>query len=105
LQSLILQPGIYQVQFYSGNVGTSCGTVQPTLNSVTQAVWNIGSFNLSPPTPCPFGIQQFGTIAEGLLLQVSSMNSVLQFLIGSQSSTSDILTFQSGYVLILTQLQ
>jgi hypothetical protein len=108
LSSFILQPGIYQVQFYA-TVAAGCGVVTPTLNNApVLPTWGfptgIGCFDVLSEAP--------GAFEGGVLVQVSSPNSVLQFLIqGGQFcgiSSPPCQPFNiiiSNYVLFLTQLQ
>jgi hypothetical protein len=100
LSSFILQPGIYKIQFYGRVDG--CGFVQATLNTVPQTTW--GAPCLASPI---LGI----IYPSDLLVQVSSMNSVLQFSIQAGQTCTSLggcttvpISF-SNNVLVLTQLQ
>ena len=92
LSSFVLQPGIYQVQFFA-NVVTGCGVMNVLLDNAPVVQWVMGSFCQFPPV---------STISAVQLVTVSSPNQVLGFMVPSASGS---VGFDDGGTLILTKLQ
>jgi hypothetical protein len=91
----VLQPGLYQIQFFANAVISCNNALDVDLNATTLVVeWFPVTFN----TQCPLT----GTMSEYQLLQVSSPNQTLEFV---ASSFSQNVNFSQGATLILTQLQ
>jgi hypothetical protein len=111
VSSFLLQPGIYQVQFFATNVFGCTALVQVGLgSSQVVAQW----FPLPGPlSSCdPTKPSNSGNIVEVLFLQVSSPNQLLGFFCFSITAGTNCLdfsgkgaNFSQGATLILTQLQ
>jgi hypothetical protein len=92
LSSFVLQPGVYQVQFFA-NLVTGCGAMSVLLDGSQLAQWVAGSF-------C--GFNPVSTIGAAQLVAVSGPNQVLSFVVPAGNGS---LGFDNGATLILTKLQ